>query len=60
MEDATGEGGVVVMYEEVIEYGKLRGIVEDRLEEYNLEPKLIPMDLAMFRDAIMHVCRIHR
>jgi dynein heavy chain len=25
-----------------------------------MEPKLIPMDLSMFSDAILHVCRIHR
>lgn len=49
-----------VTYEEVNDYKKVRTIVEDRLEDYNLEPKLIPMDLAMFRDAIMHVCKIHR
>ena len=48
------------VYEEVSDYKKLRSIVEEKLEYYNMEPKLIPMDLAMFRDAIMHVCRIHR
>jgi dynein heavy chain len=54
------EGDEEIVYEEVSNYGKVRQVVEERLEDYNLEPKLIPMDLAMFRDAIMHVARIHR
>lgn len=54
-----GDDGEVV-YEEVTDYKRARTVVEERLEDYNMEPKLIPMDLAMFRDAIMHVCRIHR
>ena len=49
-----------VNYEEIQDYKRLRGVVEERLEDYNMEPKLLPMDLAMFRDAIMHVARIHR
>ena len=56
--DAGDDGEVV--YEEVIDYKKVRTTVEERLEDYNMEPKLIPMDLAMFRDAVGHVCRIHR
>jgi dynein heavy chain len=48
------------VYEEVTNYPKVRAVVEEKLEDYNMEPKLIPMDLSMFRDAIMHVCRIHR
>ena len=54
-----GEDGVAV-YEEVGEYKKFKSAVEDKLEYYNMEPKFIPMDLALFKDAIMHVCRIHR
>jgi dynein heavy chain len=49
-----------IVYEEIVDYKKVRGIVEEKLEDYNMEPKLIPMDLAMFRDAVMHICRIHR
>ena len=49
-----------IYYEEVLDYKKVRTIVEEKLEDYNVEPKLIPMDLSMFKDAIMHVCRIHR
>ena len=54
-----GEDGEVV-YEEVSDYKRVRTVVEELLEDYNSEVKLIPMSLAMFRDAIMHVCRIHR
>jgi dynein heavy chain len=66
----------------VTDYKRVRQIVEEKLEDYNMEPKVIPMNLAMFRskptwqsssyvyslrflcfrcrDAVMHVCRIHR
>eukprot|EP00605_Chrysophyceae_sp_TOSAG23-4_P000236 GSChrysophyteH1.ASY1.ANO1.273.1 assembled CDS len=45
---------------EVHDYPKLRAIVEEKLEDYNMEPKLLPMDLAMFSDATMHITRIYR
>jgi dynein heavy chain len=47
-------------YEEVTNLGKLRNILEERLADYNMEPKLIPMNLVLFKDALRHVCRIHR
>ena len=49
-----------IYYEEVLDHKKVRTIVEEKLEDYSIEPTLIPMDLSMFKDAIMHVCRIHR
>ena len=58
VEDA--EKGVEYFYEELTDIKKARILVEEKLEDYNLEPKLIPMDLAMFKDAVEHVCRIHR
>jgi dynein heavy chain len=58
LQDANDNGDV--FYEEVTDYKRVRSIVEEKLEDYNMEPKLIPMDLSMFKDAIMHVCRIHR
>lgn len=48
------------IYEEVVDYRKVRSIVEEKLEDYNMEPKLLSMNLALFKDAVMHVCRIHR
>merc|ERR1711871_18260 len=35
-------------------------LCEEKLEDYNSEPKLLAMDLVLFRDAIGHICRIHR
>lgn len=55
----AGESGDVT-YEEVVDYKRVRTIIEEKLEDYNLEPKFLPMDLSLFKDAIMHVCRIHR
>lgn len=55
----AGEDGECV-YEEITDYKRVRSLVEEKLEDYNMEPKLLPMDLAMFRDAVMHICRIHR
>jgi dynein heavy chain len=53
-------GDEATMYEEIIDYERMRNAIEEHLEEYNLEPKLISMDLAMFKDAILHITRIHR
>ena len=47
-------------YEEVVDFSKIKQRIEDKLEDYNLEPKLINMDLVLFKDALLHVCRIHR
>jgi dynein heavy chain, axonemal len=58
LQDAPDNGEAV--YEEVIDYKKVRTVIEEKLEDYNMEPKLLSMDLSMFKDAIMHVCRIHR
>jgi dynein heavy chain, axonemal len=49
-----------IVYEEVTDYKKIRSCIEEKLDDYNLEPKLISMNLAMFKDAVMHVSRIHR
>jgi len=47
-------------YEEILEIPKLKIFFEEKLEDYNLEPGFIPMDLVLFRDAIAHICRIAR
>lgn len=47
-------------YEEVTSILKLRGILEEKLADYNMEPKLIAMNLVLFKDALRHICRIHR
>ena len=54
------EGLEGVPYEEVTDFPKLEQRCSDKLEDYNLEPKLLSMDLVLFKDAIRHICRIHR
>ena len=54
------EGTETLSYEEVSDFAQLKQRCEDKLEDYNLEPKLINMNLVLFKDAVRHVCRIHR
>ena len=54
------EGAETLSYEEVSDFAQLKQRCEDKLEDYNLEPKLINMNLVLFKDAVRHVCRIHR
>ncbi|CAB1114177.1 unnamed protein product [Ectocarpus sp. CCAP 1310/34] len=69
-----GEGGDEdISYEEQLSLVKLRQVLEERLEDYNMEPKLVSMQLVLFKyslhpatavdnskDAVCHVARIHR
>jgi len=48
------------VYEEVTVFEKLREYLLDKLEQYNTQPKLIKMDLVLFKDAITHVAKIYR
>lgn len=48
------------VYEEVTAFEKLREYLLDKLEQYNTQPKLIKMDLVLFKDAITHVAKIYR
>ncbi|CAM9519636.1 unnamed protein product, partial [Chrysoparadoxa australica] len=47
-------------YEEQNGLVALRQALEEKLEDYNMEPKLVCMNLVLFRDAVCHVARIHR
>ena len=47
-------------YEEVTDMPKLKAFVEEQLDDYNIEPGFIPMDLVLFQDAIGHIARIKR
>ena len=47
-------------YEELGDPKALKRYTEDKLEEYNMETGVQPMDLVMFSDAIGYVCRIKR
>lgn len=42
------------------DFGKLRDFLNDKLTQYNMQPKLVKMDLVLFKDAITHVAKIHR
>jgi dynein heavy chain len=48
------------IYQEVSDFPKLRARLNEALQEYNSKPKLIKMDLVLFVDAIIHVCKIYR
>ena len=48
------------VYEEVLDFGKLRERLTAKLQEYNDNPKLPKMDLVLFKDAIYHIARVYR
>jgi len=54
------QGLDVPPYEAVVDAPTLKEFLTEKLEDYGLEPGNAPMDLVLFNDAIMHVCRIHR
>eukprot|EP00163_Fabomonas_tropica_P002875 TRINITY_DN1232_c0_g1_i1.p1 TRINITY_DN1232_c0_g1~~TRINITY_DN1232_c0_g1_i1.p1 ORF type:complete len:4516 (+),score=1594.38 TRINITY_DN1232_c0_g1_i1:127-13674(+) len=58
--DFMREGMEPPVYEEIPDIKELKKFMEDQLEDYNLEGASVQMDLVMFRDALEHVCRIHR
>ena len=47
-------------YEAITDRKKLKEFLSEKLEDYALEPGYSAMDLVLFKDALMHVCRIHR
>ncbi|KAG4103981.1 dynein heavy chain and region D6 of dynein motor-domain-containing protein [Neocallimastix lanati (nom. inval.)] len=59
--DFMSEGsGDTLVYEEISDAEKLKNFMEERLQDYNIEPGYIPLDIVLFRDAIEHICRIVR
>lgn len=42
------------VYEDLMDFKALKKYMEDQLEDYNMEPGVIAMDLVLFRDAIEH------
>jgi len=50
----------MAVYEEVTDFSKLRTFLIDKLEQYNMQPKLTKMHLVLFKDAITHVAKIYR
>lgn len=47
-------------YEPVRDMNALKDMLTEKLEDYALEPGNSSMDLVLFRDALHHICRIHR
>ena len=47
-------------YEAVTDEPALKAFLVEKLEDYALEPGKSAMDLVLFRDALFHVCKIHR
>jgi dynein heavy chain len=48
------------IYEDLVDFDKLKAHMEKFLKEYNEISGTVPMDLVLFRDAILHVTRIVR
>ncbi|KAK9890592.1 hypothetical protein WA026_011959 [Henosepilachna vigintioctopunctata] len=48
------------IYEDYADLPALRKFLENEMEEYNVSPGVVPMDLVLFKDAIDHICRIVR
>jgi hypothetical protein len=38
----------------------LKDLLTEKMEDYALEPGAATLDLVLFHDALLHVCRIHR
>ena len=47
-------------YEPVRDMAALKAMLQERMEEAAAEPGARPLGLSLFRDALLHVCRIHR
>ena len=47
-------------YEAAVDPRRLKDSLTEKLEEYAVEPGNAPMDLVLFRDALTHICRVHR
>ncbi|CAF4716798.1 unnamed protein product [Rotaria socialis] len=48
------------LYEEIRDYDKLKLFLEQSLQRYNETSLMLAMDLVMFRDAILNICRMTR
>jgi dynein heavy chain len=48
------------IYAEVTDFEKLKSHLNEALIKYNNTPKFIKMDLVLFKDAIIHITKIHR
>ncbi|KAJ3127608.1 Dynein heavy chain 2, axonemal, partial [Nowakowskiella sp. JEL0407] len=58
--DFLNPGTDVPIYEEIVDYEKLKRFMLEKLQDYNSEPGYVQVDLVLFKDAIEHICRITR
>uniref|UniRef100_H2ZI85 AAA+ ATPase domain-containing protein n=1 Tax=Ciona savignyi TaxID=51511 RepID=H2ZI85_CIOSA len=42
------------VYEDLMEFQLVKKYMEDQMEDYNMTPGVVPMDLVLFKDAIEH------
>ena len=47
-------GEDVQFYEDITKFSELKKLMEEQLEDYNMEPGFVAMNLVLFRDAIEH------
>ena len=47
-------GEDVQIYEDITKFSDLKKLMEEQLEDYNMEPGFVTMNLVLFRDAIEH------
>jgi dynein heavy chain len=47
-------------YQEAVSIDKLKEVVENKLKNYNKGMKGPPMDIVLFREAVLNTCKIHR
>ncbi|MCO5578649.1 hypothetical protein L7F22_032493 [Adiantum nelumboides] len=52
--------GTEGVYEPIPSFKELKDALEENLKELQSQPGVLSMDLVLFRDAMEHVCRIHR
>lgn len=48
------------IYEDLTDIDSVRHYVEGQMDEYNVSPGVVRLNLILFRDAIEHICRIVR
>ncbi|KAM4844901.1 dynein axonemal heavy chain 2 isoform 2-T2 [Thomomys bottae] len=48
------------VYEDLTDLSLLKTVMETALNEYNISPSVVPMQLVLFREAIEHITRIVR
>jgi dynein heavy chain len=48
------------IYEDLVDYDKLRTYLEGQMEKFNITPGVAHLDLVLFKDIIIHICRVVR